>query len=205
MGNVRDAGPEDGLPLSIAERRRAARLLDQQMWCWGRDVHHEDGDALCAYGFHRWRRPAGVPGGHAYTIAVGPGRRLTIWGFALVLADERDGLIRIGRFEFAASWRPGEGLPGPAWRLDQLPEFLMPRDPSERERSCRLIVGALDAIASYEDRADRALGAEHRRARVLSWFKRKTMPGRIAPAWRALAATIHDRAPTTSIGPSPSP
>jgi len=179
----------DGLPLRPAERGRATRLLDQQFWCWGRDIHHEGGDALIDYGFHRWRRPAGTPGCNVYTLSLGPCRRVTLWGFGLCYADD-DGVIFLRRFSFAPTWRSRAMLPGPTWNAGGLPRFRLPRIERERDRVRRLVYGTLEWLASYEDWADVALGTRHRRDRVASWFKPRTPAGRIAPAWRSLATRV---------------
>jgi hypothetical protein len=54
---------EDGLGLSRALRRRVSDLFDQQMWCWGRDVRHDEGDVL---------QPSGSPHrGDAWPVESG--------------------------------------------------------------------------------------------------------------------------------------
>jgi hypothetical protein len=59
-----DTSPRnDGLGLSAALRRRASALFDPQMWCWGRDVRHDEGDVL---------QPSGSPHrGDAWPVESG--------------------------------------------------------------------------------------------------------------------------------------
>jgi hypothetical protein len=181
---------DDGLGVSPALRRRASALFDQQMWCWGQDVRHHGGDVLVRYGFFRWRTPPHQRGCHAYTLDLGPSRRLTLWGFGLVYGEYPDGAVFLKRFEFAPRWRIESNLPCPAWSLAELPCFLSPEDKNARDRARRLTAAALEVVASYEEWVFEAIGADYRRQCVGTWSKTRISAERIAPSWRCLTRRI---------------
>ena len=64
-------------------QRFAAALLDQQMWCWGCDIRHGEGNVLLQYGFSRWRPPEGTLGSTAYQLEAPPSRQVVLWGFGV--------------------------------------------------------------------------------------------------------------------------
>ena len=179
-----------GLGIGEGLRRHAELLLDQQMWCWGRDIRHPDGNLLLRRGFAACRPPAGTVGSSAYAMDLPGGPRLTLWGFGLCLGTPGDGLVYLGRSRFRPTWRPEPDLPGPAWDATRLPRFRDPRGDDEWDRARRLIVGILEALGDYEEWALATAGPDHRRACVGSWTKPRTAPARVAPSWRSLGRRV---------------
>lgn len=69
-----------------SDRHLLAELLDQQMWFFGRDIQHPDGNLLLRFGFARERPPVGVSGTSRYTLAT-PAGSLTLWGWGALWCD----------------------------------------------------------------------------------------------------------------------
>jgi len=69
-----------------ADRHLLAELLDQQMWFFGRDIQHPDGNLLLRFGFSRERPPSEVSGTSRYAIAT-DGGTLVLWGWGAVWRD----------------------------------------------------------------------------------------------------------------------
>ncbi len=153
---------------------RAARgLLDQQLWCCGRDIHHPDGNALLRYGFERRRPPAGEAGSSAYALALPDGRRCTLWGFAVLLEAPPLGaglllrrhpfVARLTDTDACADVAAGAHASGGAlWRVDQLPRAGRTNECARGGLGLRLGAEAARALAEYERWALDALGADHR-------------------------------------------
>ena len=182
-----------GLGISAGLSHHAELLLDQQIWCFGRDIRHDGGNALLERGFQVERPPVGAVGGSAYTLTMPSGDRLILWGFGLCFGggDPALGLIHLRRFQFHPTWRAEATLPGPAWdTTTRFPRFARPRGEPEWERVRRLTAQALLALADHEDWVHAHLGPNHRRACVATWTKARFAPGRVAPSWRALARRI---------------
>jgi hypothetical protein len=70
-----------------ADRHLLAELLDQQMWFFGRDIQHPDGNLLLHFGFSRERPPGELSGTSRYAIATA-GSTLVLWGWGAVWRDE---------------------------------------------------------------------------------------------------------------------
>jgi hypothetical protein len=88
-----DTGDDDtgiAMPLShnspAVDRHLLAELLDQQMWFFGRDIQHPDGNLLLRFGFDRSRPPVAVSGTSRYIIATHAGV-LVLWGWGAVWRD----------------------------------------------------------------------------------------------------------------------
>jgi hypothetical protein len=80
--------------------RIASVLLDQQMWCWGRDIVRSEGNLLLQFGFRKERPPATVSGCTAYILTPFPGCQLILWGFGLFFGLESSGGVFLRRYEF---------------------------------------------------------------------------------------------------------
>ncbi len=177
--------------LSIKLCKRGAALLDQQLWCLGRDIFHADGNALIRYGMTCHRVPQGQQGGHAYSQQLGASSRVVVWGFGLFCGDDALGGIMMRRFEFSPHWCPRASLTLPIWRIDQVPAVAPPRGQQQIERSLGLMARALTWLEDYEAWAGRALGRAHREA-VLNARQIKPVcpPAGMCDAWRALRAEV---------------
>jgi hypothetical protein len=68
------------------DRHRLAELLDQQMWFFGRDIQHPEGNLLLRFGFTRERPPVAVSGTSRYTMTT-PVGSLTLWGWGVLWRD----------------------------------------------------------------------------------------------------------------------
>lgn len=71
---------------SAPDRHLLAELLDQQMWFFGRDIQHPDGNLLLRFGFARERPPVEVSGTSRYAI-ITPTGSLTLWGWGALWRD----------------------------------------------------------------------------------------------------------------------
>lgn len=68
------------------DRHLLAELLDQQMWFFGCDIRHPEGNLLLTHGFARERPPAEVSNGTSRYTQHTPDGRLVLWGWGVLWA-----------------------------------------------------------------------------------------------------------------------
>lgn len=72
----------------VPDRHLLAELLDQQLWFFGRDIQHPEGNLLLRFGFARERPPVAVSGTSRYRI-ITPTGSLTLWGWGALWRDDQ--------------------------------------------------------------------------------------------------------------------
>lgn len=180
--------PAGGLRVPSKVRKLGSKLLDQQMWCWGRDIVRPGGNALISYGFVRERPPEGVTASSSYVFHPAPGREFKVWGFGLLYSEASLGDlggVYLGRRGFSPKM-----IGGPVrdvWKPRQLPEGRRARTAEEGEMVRHLLRGALFRIAAYERWALEELGLSHREQCVATWHKETVPAEEIPGAWERLA------------------
>src|SRR4051812_22267139 len=109
-----------GCALSRETRRLAARLLDLQLWCWGRDIARREGNALLAHGFARHPPPAGAPLNSAYTLRISAGETVSLRALGLFYGQSQRGGVFVPRRGFEPQLTAVGDLPGAYWQPEQL-------------------------------------------------------------------------------------
>ena len=176
-------------PISGATRRNGQKLLDRQCWNWGRDILRPEGNLLLEAGFLKRRPPEGEVGSSCYTLVLPDGDSLMVWGFGLLYATPRKGVVYLNRYQFRPVWLQSETVQEPIWKPDKIPAAQTP--PSPRV-PVDLTVVAVRRIADYEEWVLARCGLEYRRAVLRQWKRHsKRLPPEAVPqAWRALADAI---------------
>jgi hypothetical protein len=180
--------------LSSRVKAQARLLLDQQMWCWGRDIVEPQGNLLSAFGGAYHSCPL-VPKTSSRYEWIGPGRRSTesvqvvLWAFGLIYAEgDRSVYVRrhgfdpklcLERIDISGHWSP-DGLT--AWRA--------PRSPAATACCRELIAGLCAWIAQYEAWIQAVEGVRHRELVLAAWKTPVCTAGETSGAWLELAAAI---------------
>lgn len=86
----------DALPFRLT--KKGASLLNLQCWLWGQDIRRREGNLLLAAGMNRLRPPADVSGCSQYSVRVGSGFTLKLWGFGIYCGREEG--CYLNRYEF---------------------------------------------------------------------------------------------------------
>ncbi|MFQ3649035.1 MAG: hypothetical protein SNJ75_01785, partial [Gemmataceae bacterium] len=68
--------------------RELVRLLDQQWWCWGRDLCHPEGNLFLRLGMCRYRPQLRPHDGTLYTARLDDHSAVYLWGFGGYLVSE---------------------------------------------------------------------------------------------------------------------
>ena len=170
--------------------RLGRELLDQQMWCWGRDIRHSEGNVLCRYGFLPLPPPAPDHGSTAYIFSQGSELTIVLWGFGIFCSCrdvEHVGLF-LKRYDFAPRLTPTAAPPQAVWAPEQLRDLRDPHTPSERTCLQSLFGATLHWIASYEQWVIHRLGLDYRRRCVAGWSRAVVAAEAMAAAWTQLAS-----------------
>jgi hypothetical protein len=129
--------------------RHASRLLDQQFWCWGRDIRHPSGDLLMRAGFSK-RKPSARPdAGSSYTKRLESGVSLTLWGFGVCVSRPDIGAVYLHRFGFKPLMCSATTL-GDIASPRELPALTPPRTGADWRAARQLVTELIAWIARYE-------------------------------------------------------
>ena len=183
--------PAAGLPKSV---QQAAGLLNQQIWCWGRDIEYADGNWLVRHGFQRVEKPADSNAASLYRLDLSPTSRLILRGFGVFYGDDRWGGVFLRRFDFAPQLTPEPDLSRPPWSAEDLPPLLSPR--ADQVTCCqRLLLALIDWIRQYEVWITERVGIAYRSETLLAWNAKHgtVVPAdKIAVAWQKLGVAVSD-------------
>jgi hypothetical protein len=174
-------------------RSLGRKLLTQQCWCWGLDVRHAQGNALCRRGFERFPAPDGERGATTY-LRVQNGVALALWGFGIWYGEAASGAIFLGRFDFEPRLCDEFLPPCPAWLPQQVRDATRaPLSREERRLAREMMSRALLQIAEDEERVQREMGILYRRECLKAWPVKPldgtlSTPAKMPRMWRELSA-----------------
>jgi len=182
---------------AVPDRTRLLELIDRQMWFFGCDIRHPEGNLLLAHGFTRDRAPADVPSGTSrYARRTRPapdGARLVLWGWgALWISDHGDALA-IRRHVTTPKWLPSVPDVSGMWRYQELDDLLARAPAIDTSRAERRLADFADWVVKYE-RWVRQTAAADWRARCAEERPRHIRRRHLIAdagyldAWQALAA-----------------
>lgn len=170
----------------------AARLLNQQIWCWGCDVKYGEGNLLVRHGFLRVEKPPGSPSASLYRLELSPTARVVLRGFGVFYGDDLLGGLFLRRFEFKPQLTPTADLPEAVWSVDDLPPLASPcRD--QIPDAERLIANLIEWIQGYEAWISANIGIAYRKRTLTEWNPQHgtTIPAEgVIAAWHALSLSI---------------
>ena len=160
--------------------------MEQQLWCWGRDVEHPDGNLLMAFGFERHRGLIIDDPPTCYRLDQDQ-LHVSLWGFGMFFGRRDLGGLFLDRFDFCPKWAPVESLSLAIHWPDELPVFARPRGRPQWQRARKLWKSSLLWIADYETWMRSIVGLAYRRECVKTWLRPFVPAEKIAPAWRFLS------------------
>ena len=166
----------------------ASELLDQQLFCWGKDIEYPGGNLLMNYGLERTPAPAKSTAASLYRIAPSPTSRIVLRGFGLFIGDDRWGGVFIRRGTFRPQLTRFADLSRPAWLAEDLPR-LRKLKTADHDNVQRLLVALTCWIRDYEFWIVANLGLTYRRRSLSPWKKLRNhiIPASdIAPSWQTV-------------------
>lgn len=192
----------------FAWRRRAAVLVDQQLWCFGYDIRRPEGNLLIERGCERIPAPVEARCGSCYRARVeGHGRRdresvFLLRGFGVLCEEPAHAGLFLHRDRFQVAWLGGRSLATIPWLPEDAPqESVVPV--RFRQAAAGLIARLAEWIACYEEDVRETCGEAYRVSALSERVPRGFIPPGEAPnRWRTLAAELLAdpdlMAPTTS-------
>lgn len=175
------------LPASV--RRDGERLFELSMWLLGRDVRH-GGNLLLRRGLARERLPEGLEGTSAYSVALGGGVGLTLWGFGALLRAWGESVF-VSREGFSPRLVDASAVAWPVFRSADLGVLHEPRTPREYGVAREAVGLLMEWLAGHEEWVVAEEGLEYRRACVADRRKAPLVSVEALPAaWRHLASRV---------------
>ena len=108
-----------------------AELLNQQFWCFGKDIEYAGGNLLIRYGMTRQPPPKGRECSSLYQAEVSSKRRLVLRGFGAFYGGDDWGGLFLSR-EAIPQLTSESHLRDPAWTISDLPPM---REPEQEDRA----------------------------------------------------------------------
>ncbi len=167
-------------------RRFGGKLMEQQVWCWGRDVEYPDGNLLMRFGFQRHRDRSTDDRSTCYRLDR-EDLHVALWGFGMFFGSRDFGGIYLNRFDFCPQWAPVESLSLAIHWPDELPVFARPRGKSQWQRARKLWKSSLLWMANYETWVHSTVGLAYRRECVDMWLRPFVRAEKTSAAWRFLS------------------
>ncbi|MEM9411324.1 MAG: hypothetical protein AAGA30_09440 [Planctomycetota bacterium] len=193
-------------------RRFGGKLLSQQLWCWGKDITHDDGNLLLRYGFERHRDTGEDPRSTCYRLDIND-MHVALWGFGMFFGRRELGGLFLGRFEFCPEWSSTESISVPIHWPDDLPALERPQGAKQWRHARKLWASMLEWIADYERWVEETAGIEFRDQCVASWLRPFVHSKKMAGAWQFLSdrrwdeddenQTLHQQLQTFTISSNP--
>ncbi|MBH58126.1 MAG: hypothetical protein CMJ82_13195 [Planctomycetaceae bacterium] len=167
-------------------RRFGSELMQQQLWCWGRDIERCEGNLLIKYGFERHRDDEFAPESTCYRLDLND-LHICLWGFGMFFGKREFGGIYLNRFDFRPTWAPIESLADGIHWPDELPSFDRPKGELNWYRARNLWKNQLGWISEYEAWIREVTEPSYRSQTVASWLRPYVTPKEMAAAWRFLS------------------
>ncbi len=168
----------------------AARLLNQQIWCWGQDILRPEGNWLTKIGFERVEPPADRSEfSSMYTLALPQERSIVLRGFGIFYGDQKRGGIFLPRFDFRPRYSLRPQLQCPPWSIDDVPRMKRPSK-SQRRLCATLTLDLIEWIRAYEVTVAEELGTKYRQGTLSQWDAGEhaiTPAEEMAHAWSLLS------------------
>ena len=167
-------------------RRFGGRMMEQQVWCWGRDIEHSDGNLLIDFGFERHRDRGILDRSTCYRLDCDR-LHVSLWGFGMFFGNRKFGGLYLDRFDFCPRWAPVESLSLAIHWPEELPAFARPQGSLQWQYAHRLWKSSLLWIANYESWVRSTVGLAYRRECVGMWLRPFVRAEKISAAWRFLS------------------
>lgn len=173
--------------------KQAEALFSQQVWCWGQDVLHPQGNLLMKFGFERVPPPPDRRDcSSVYSLTINSTQRLILRSFGVFWGDDDRGGLLLLRDRFESRYLQQARLEKPCWSLRDFPIIASPTL-DQRPKCIEMLIGLIDWIRQYELRILRECGLSYRQQALDTWDngRRHVLPPEGVPAaWRRCSHLI---------------
>ena len=137
---------------------RAARLLSQQVWCWGRDIERPEGNWLMEIGFDRIEPTFKCEDCDSiYSLKLPNGKRVMLRAFGVFYGNNQKEGIYLPRYDFLPKYSRKLNIKNPPWEKKDLPKLNFPNN-SEITNCVTLVRELVNWIRTYEENVVNVLG-----------------------------------------------
>lgn len=162
-------------------------LLDQQLWCFGKDIRRTQGNLLCQLGMCRIRPVSGGAGSTLYQARVRGGMVLSLWGFGVLLADTAGNAMWVKRYTFDPFLLAAQPA-GPVHNPRDLGAMRRPVNRTDAGIASGLVRDLASWMAAYEHWVAENLGAGYRQESLLGKPTVPVVRGReMAMTWERIS------------------
>lgn len=174
----------------------AAHLLDQQLWCFGKDVDYP-GNLLVAHGFERIPPPEEGTCPSIYRLRLPMSGRVLLRGFGVFYGEDGVGGVFVARRDFHPLLTPAADFSCLPWRTDSLPPLRSPE--ADEFAGWRYLTGVLAGwLGLYESWVQAEAGPKYREDAVGQWAERgrPVVPAAdMSLAWRRVQRQVQRSSP----------
>lgn len=164
----------------------ARRLLDQQCWCFGRDVEAIPGNALVLRGLDRFPPKSRVYH-HSYYAGVVRGADVVLWSWGLFHRVPGGDAVLLRRASLDPVLVESAESPRDVWCSELVAHRRTAETDSELRRFLTAAADAFDWLAGYEEWVRSKFGLPYREEALLQWKRLCAPAGDMAARWAELA------------------
>jgi hypothetical protein len=170
------------LLLPAQMRKHCNQLYQQQMWAWGQDIRHDDGNLLLTYGFGKQSGPTPQNRASQYVLQVEPDLAWKLWSFGTALESQNQGLL-LPRHSFRP--RCYQGALPPQMNPAKFPQAKPLLSPQEQAQALGLLAINLHLFSNYEQWILSTQGAPYRQEVMARWQEKTRIPAsEMAGSWQ---------------------
>jgi hypothetical protein len=169
------------LHLPVQTRKRCYQLYQQQMWAWGQDIRHADGNLLLKYGFRKESGPTPQNRASQYVLPVETDLAWKLWSFGTALESQNEGLL-LPRHSFRPRWF--QGPLQTQMTPQKIPKAQTLISAEKKAQSLKLIAINLHLFSKYENWILNTQGAAYRQEVMARWQEKARIPAsEMAAEW----------------------
>lgn len=167
-------------------RSLGEKVLHHQLWFFGKDIWHKDGNLLIRYGFERIGVPEGKEGTNNYRLVISDLQEIVLFGFGVFWGDKRFGGIILKRYDLRPKMLKYTTLDLPIWRSDMLPFCFQPTVEKDVDAANSMFRDFCGWILQYEKWIDGVCRTSWRKKCVQDWEKAEMTVTEIKSGWKQL-------------------
>jgi hypothetical protein len=162
------------------------KLLHHQLWFFGKDIWHTDGNLLIRYGFERFGVPDGKDGTNGYRLKINDLQEIVLFGFGVFWGDKHSGGIFLKRYEFNPKMLRCSSLKLPIWKKESLPHRFLPLNDLDKIATAEMFKDFSEWLAGYENWIDENCCKSWRENCLDEWENARLSINRVRQGWKIL-------------------
>lgn len=169
------------------------KLLHHQLWFFGQDIWHEEGNLLIRYGFERFGIPEGEGGTNSYRLIINDLQQIVLFGFGVFWGDKRLGGIFLRRYEFQPKMLRCSRLKLPIWDKKLLPHQFVPLNEENIIAVNQMFKDFSAWLSEYESWVDENCCKSWRENCLEEWGNAKLSVNRVRQGWKILENNLEKK------------